>query len=66
MKRLLLSLALICSTAFAVDTKPSDASIKELLTVTDSQKVVDGIWGQVDGMMKGMMAQAAAQSPAIK
>lgn len=57
MKRLLLSLALVCSTAFAADTKPSDASIKELLTVSESQSVVEGIWGQVDGMMKGMLAQ---------
>jgi hypothetical protein len=57
MKRIVLALALACSTAFAVDTKPSDASIKELLTVSESQSVVEGIWGQVDGMMKGMLAQ---------
>lgn len=58
MKRLLLALALACSAAFAAaDTKPSEASIKELLTLTDVSKMLDGMWGQIDGAMKGMIAQ---------
>lgn len=63
MKRLLLSLALACSTVFAADTKPSEASIKELLTVSEAQKVVDSVMGQIDGMMKNMMDQATNGQP---
>lgn len=58
MKRLVLILALACSAAFAADTKPSDASLKELLTLTDSSKMIDGMWAQLDGTMKGMIAQS--------
>ncbi len=57
MKRLVLALALACSAAFAADTKPSEASIKELLTLSDAPKLIDGVMGQVDQMMKGMIAQ---------
>ncbi len=59
MKRLLLALALVCSPAFAVDTPPSDASLHELLNITDAPKLIDSMTGQIDGMMKGMIAQAA-------
>ena len=58
MKRILLALALACSTAFAADTKPSEASIKELLTLTDAAKMVESIWAQVDGMTQNMLAQS--------
>ena len=52
MKRLLLSLALACSTAFAADTQPSEASIKELLTLSDAPKLIDGMWAQIGGMIQ--------------
>ena len=58
MKRILLALALACSTAFAADTKPTEASIKELLTLTDAAKMVESIWAQVDGMTQSMLAQS--------
>ena len=58
MKRLLLALSLACATAFAADTKPTEASIKELLTLTEAAKIVDTVWGQMDSMMRGMLAQA--------
>jgi len=58
MKRILLALALACSTAFAADTKPTEASIKELLALTDAAKLVDSIWAQVDGMTQNMLAQS--------
>ena len=58
MKRLLLSLALACSAAFAADTKPTEASIKELLALSDAPKLIDGVIGQIDQMMSGMVAQA--------
>ncbi|MFO1389452.1 DUF2059 domain-containing protein [Cellvibrio sp.] len=43
-------LCLISLTAFA-DSKPSDASLEELLVVTESQKLMDGIWPQMERMM---------------
>ncbi len=58
MKRILLALTLACSTAFAADTKPSEASIKEFLTLTDAAKMVESIWAQVDGMTQSMLAQS--------
>ena len=58
MKRLLLSLALVCSTAFAAGTQPTEASVKELLALSDVPKVIDAVMGQVDGMMQQMIAQA--------
>ncbi len=59
MTRLLLSLALVCSTAFAAGPKPSEASIKELLVLSDVPKIIDAVMGQVDGMMQQMVAQAS-------
>lgn len=58
MKRLLLGLALICSTAFAADTQPSEASIVELLNLADAPKLVDGMMAQVDGMIQQSIAQS--------
>ena len=58
MKRLILALALACSAALAAaETNPSEASVKELLTLTDVSKMLDSMWGQIDGAMKGMIAQ---------
>jgi hypothetical protein len=58
MKRLLLALALACSPAFAADTPPSDASIVELLNLADAPKLLDGMMGQVDGMIQESIAQS--------
>ena len=58
MKRILLALTLACSTAFAADTKPTEASIKELLTLPEAAKMVESIWAQVDGMTQSMLAQS--------
>ena len=58
MKRLVLAVALACSTAFAADTKPTDASIKELLTISDAPKLIDSVMGQIDQMMEGVVSQA--------
>lgn len=63
MKRLFLSLALVCSTAFAAGTQPSEASVKELLALSDVPKVIDAVMGQVDGMMQQMIGQATRGQP---
>ena len=56
----LIAIAGIClvSVAAFAETKPSDASLNELLTITDSQKLVDGMWPQVEGMMNNAAKQA--------
>jgi hypothetical protein len=63
-KHIVLALTLICSAAFAADTKPSTASVQELLKVTETHKLLDSVTAQIDGMMKNMMAQATqGQAP---
>jgi uncharacterized protein len=42
----------------AADTPASDASIRELLEVTESRKLVEGMTGQLDNVMRDSMAQA--------
>jgi hypothetical protein len=46
--------------AFAADTPASAASIKELLGVMESRKLVDGMMGQIDANMQASMKQALA------
>ena len=36
----------------------TDASIRKLLEVTEAQKLVDGMYGQLDGMLQAAMKQA--------
>jgi hypothetical protein len=45
----------ICS---AADVPPSEASIKQLLEVSNAHKLIDSMWTQVDAYMKNVMAQA--------
>lgn len=54
-------LCLISMTAFA-DSKPSDASLNELLTITDSKALIDGMWPQVEAMMNNAAKQAVGSS----
>ena len=58
LKRILLVLALSCPVAYAVDTPPSEASIKQLLAVTEVHKLLDSWVAQMDGLMKNAMQQA--------
>ena len=46
--------------AIAAEPPASEASVRELLTITQSQKLVDGTMGQVDAMMQRSMKQALA------
>jgi uncharacterized protein len=43
----------------AQPTPPTEESVRELLNVMDMQKVLDQIWGQMGGMMKGMRERLA-------
>lgn len=44
--------------ALAADSKPSEQSIKQLLAVTETHKLLDGMMNQIDGMMENSMRQA--------
>ena len=55
-----LFLALSMHPALGAETRASDASIRELLTVSQSKKLVDGAMGQMDTMMQASMKQALA------
>jgi len=46
--------------AIAAEAPASEASVRELLSITQSQKLVDGTMGQVDAMMQRSMKQALA------
>ncbi len=56
----LVGIMLVSISAFA-ETKPSDASLDELLTITDSQKLIDGMWPQMDAMLKNSAKQALGE-----
>jgi hypothetical protein len=68
-KRILVLLAVGCLTARAADTVPTEASIRELLTVTQVQKMLTQMLPQLDAMMqkgitdalKGQQVPAATQ-----
>ena len=55
---LLLLLTSVCSQFVIADTPPSDALDKELLTVTQPQKLLDQVMAQMDGVMQNSMLQA--------
>ncbi len=59
---LFVAFVLICSNSYGADVPASEASIKELLVVTDVRKLVEGMFTQVDGMMKASMKQALGKS----
>ena len=42
----------------AISATPSDESLKELLQLCDAAKMIDNMWVQVEGAMKGMIAQS--------
>jgi hypothetical protein len=63
MKKLII-IAGICllSTAAFADSKPSDASLNELLTITDSKALIDGMWPQVEAAINNSAKQALGGS----
>ena len=52
LKYLLLLLLALHLPAFAAPAKPSEASIRELLTITKSQKLIDTLFVQIDAQLK--------------
>lgn len=60
LRAIILLACLAAAPAFAADAPASEASIRELLTVTQSEKLVDSTMGQIDSMMQNSMKQALA------
>ncbi len=52
---------LVCTTAHA--EKPSEASVKELLVLSNSQQVLQNVGAQLDGMTKNMMKTIMKDKP---
>ena len=64
MKKILLAVALMASIpAFAQSSPPSEASVRELLEVTNGKSVLEGAWNQLDGLMEKAMKDAIGNKP---
>ena len=48
---------------FAVDSLPTEESIKQLLAITESRKLVDGMMNQMNGMMNDSLQQVLQGQP---
>src|SRR5262249_15219004 len=57
------SCVMTVSVAFATDTPPSEASIKQLLELTHVHKLLDTIMSQIDTISKTAMDQASQGQP---
>jgi len=55
---LLLTILVLCGSAYGADIRPSEQSIKEIMRVTDCRKMLDSMMEQYDTVMKNSMQQA--------
>ncbi len=58
LRTLLLPLALATTAVFAADKPASDASIREMLQLTEARKLIDGVFPQLEGMVNASMRDA--------
>ena len=59
MKKLLIAILILTAVpSFASDKPASEASIRELMTLTDAKSLLDKMYQQLDGMMDQAMKQA--------
>jgi hypothetical protein len=63
MKKLLLAVALMAAFPVFADSPASEASVRELINVTEAKKLLDGVYAQTDGAMKQAMQQAIGNAP---
>ena len=64
MKKLLIAILVLAAVpSFAGDKPPSEASIRELMTLTDAKSLLDKMYQQLDGMMEQAMKQALGDHP---
>lgn len=65
LRHLILLACVVASPAIAAEPPASEASVRELLAITQSRKLVDSTMGQVDAMMQRSMKQALAGQPTL-
>jgi hypothetical protein len=58
MKKIIATIFLLAVTAQVLAAAPSDASLNELMTITNIKSVLDGTYAQMDQMMDGMVQQS--------
>ncbi len=64
MKAFLLAVALMAAVpAFSAEKPPSEASIRELLEVSNAKNLLEGMYKQVDGMLDQMLKQSQGDKP---
>jgi len=63
---ILLFLFVALQPAFAADNAPSDASIRELLDVTQSKKLLDNSLSRIDELMRASMQQSLGDNTFTK
>ena len=57
-KRILVLLIVACTASYAAENPPSEASVRKLLEVSQTHKVIDTMMGQLEGFMKQAIQQA--------
>ena len=68
-KRILVLLIAACTASYAAENPPSDASVRKLLEVSQTHKVLDNVMAQMQATMKQVIQQATqgqALSPQVK
>jgi uncharacterized protein len=64
MKKLVVALALMAALPSFADEKPaSEASIRELLVLSDARNLVEGVYKQMDGMLEQSLKQSLGDKP---
>jgi uncharacterized protein len=64
MKQLILAIALMAATpSFANEQPASEASIRELLVLSDAKNLVDGVYKQMDSMLEQSLAKSLGDKP---
>lgn len=53
----------LCSHAFGADQPASEASVREILRMTNVERLIEGMFPQMEAMMKQGMDQASAELP---
>ncbi len=61
-RRILVILAVSLAQLRAAEPPPSLESIREVFALTDVRKMVDGMFGQIEGMMMPAMQQAVGRT----
>jgi hypothetical protein len=64
MKPLIVAIALMAAVpAFAAEKPASEASIRELLELSDAKNLVDGVYRQMDSMLEDTLRQSLGDKP---